>query len=157
MVKEPFPEKTPEERRIQTEKHKVETERSLAVANTKMAHSLIETIEKQRSRGKVISLQMRIADHSSTIRILVDRLSPILENNAFSGYEENEMLNKTMQIYKSIRKDFQESLELKDEKMEELFPEINTYYETPRQAAAKLVNIQAEENQMMAYSNRILL
>ena len=100
---------------------------------------------------------MRITDHSSTIRILVNSLSPILEINTFSGYEEKEMINKTMQIYKSIRKDFQESLEIKDEKMEELFPEIDTHYETPRQAAAKLVNIQAEENQMMAYCARIFL
>jgi hypothetical protein len=113
MANEPTPEKTTDERRSQTEKHNAETERSLAVAQAKLAHGLIENVEKQRSRGKVISLQARITDHISVLRTYVELVSPLIQNNNFSGgYAIIEILNKTMQTYKSILKDFQDTLEI---------------------------------------------
>lgn len=158
MAKDPITEKTPEERRNQIEKHNAETERSMAVVESKLAHGLIENVEKQRSRGKVISLQMRLTDHINILGVHVGLIKPYIEINNFSGgYEIIEILKKTMQTYKSILKDFQETLEIKDEKMNELFPEISTYFETSSQAGAILVNIQADENQMYAYANRFLL
>ena len=150
MTEKSAPSKNEKQRHTEAEKMKAEVERSLAVAKAKLAHIAIEEIEKQRKRSSIYSLTERVIVHFQTLLYVVRLESPFITEKIKRAREE-------MKTYESIRSDFKEIMGLSDEKLERLFPKINSYFETEIQAMTVLINMVTQERQMLAYSHRMTL
>jgi len=155
MTETPIPRKSEDERRKEAEKQRAEAERSLEVVRVKLVHGLIENIERLRKESSIRSLRERILFHSKIVTAVNERLQ-ILGEKELSFPEEMESVREQMRTYESIRNDFKEIMGLSDEKLESLFPKINSYFETRVQAMLILNSMMAQEGQMVAYSLRIM-
>ena len=71
------------------------------------------------------------------------------------SFEEIELVQWFIKTHESIRKDFRELTEMDDKKLEELFPSITTYFETPAQATLIITKIIEQEAQIKRYSYRM--
>jgi hypothetical protein len=148
----------PKEKRIeQKEKWDAETERSLAVYKFKEAHKMIEEMEKQRKRSALSSICRRIDVASDDF----------LQEAKFLDEEENYLKQLTEdsiqiflaneeQVYKSIRFDFQKTLEIKGEDMQKLFPEIEVRKGISLYAGMSFLGIITQFTHMKAYWERML-
>jgi tRNA nucleotidyltransferase/poly(A) polymerase len=149
--------KSKDKRLEEKEKWDAETERSLSVARFKKAHKEIEDTEKERKRPAILSICKRI-DFSIKDIIQTAKLfnkNPFLANLSLSqrvlihvqNYQEN---------YDSIRADLQKSLEIKDEDMKKLFPEIEIDETNYGHVTASLSNIMTQLRHMKFYCERLL-
>jgi hypothetical protein len=108
------------------EKIDAETQRSLAAAEMKRAHKMIDDIEKTRKLPAIRSVRQRIDAHMVSLAGLADmfRKLPFGRNPIYSD-EIKESTIRNWQIYESIRYDFQKTLDIKEQDMEKLFPSID--------------------------------
>ena len=132
--------------------------RSLSVALTKEAHGDIEAVEAQRKMPAALSLISRIDTHLKNIYKFIDAnatIDPFIL--IFLDFSLSaEIANPFIKTYKSIREDFKNSMNLKDEDMEKLFSERETYFENHLQLAKVLFDIWEQEKQMKAYLSRVI-
>jgi hypothetical protein len=147
----------PKEKRIEEkEKLEAEVERSLAVARMKEAHMKIEDIEKVRKRSALLSVRKRIAntmtDFTNEAKILNETEST---NLAIDPRTEAYLLDDE-RTYRSVRADFQKTLEIKDEDMKKLFPEIEIERDTSSNAGTSLLCIVYQLADMNVYCERML-
>jgi len=117
--------KSKEERLKEKEKLDAETQRSIAVAEMKKAHKLIEDTEKMRKRPILQSVCLRIDDHIKTLagsgKVFGE---PPFADNKILADNAKQIIKSNYEIYESIRFDFQKSMEIRDEEMDRLFPKI---------------------------------
>ena len=137
------------------EEQRDELVRSRAVALTKEAHGDIEAIEARRKMPAAFSLISRIDTHLDSIYKFIDAtINQFIQ--IFPDFPSSaEIANPFIKTYKSIREDFKNSMNLKDEDMEKLFSERETYFENHRQLAKVLFDIWEQEKQMRAYLSRV--
>ena len=137
--------------------------RSWLVALAKEAHGDIEAVEAQRKMPDALSLISRINIHLDTIYKFLDKFINAI-NQSFpnpsltAGIMDSafSFANPLIDTYKSIRADFKKSMNLKDEDMEKLFSERETYFENHLQLAKVLFAIIEQEKQMRAYLSRVI-
>lgn len=156
MTEKPIPSKNEEERRKEAGKLKAETERSLEAARAKLAHGVIEAIEKIRKGASIRSLHERMHIHSKTVGTLFSGFQTFIEKGYPFSPIEIEHIRGQMRTYESLRIDFKDIMGLSDEKLERMFPKISPYFETPIQAMSVLNNMLDQEVQMAAYSLRMI-
>ena len=139
------------------EKVEAEVERSLAVAKMKAAHKEIEDIEKQRKRSALLSICNRIdlALHYifASAKAFYNEKYRYVEISLTSA--QNLLLNEE-QTYRSIRTDFQKTLEIKEEDMQKLFPEIEIKKDIALHVADSLLSIISQLQHMKIYCERML-
>ena len=130
--------------------------RSRSVALTKKAHGDIEVVEAQRKKPAALSLISRIDIHLDSIYKFIDAtINQFIQ--IFPDFPSSaEIANPFIKTYKSIREDFKNSMNLKDEDMEKLFSERETYFKNHRQLAKVLFDIWEQEKQMKAYLSRVI-
>ena len=117
--------KSKEERLKEKEKLDAETQRSLAVAEMKKAHKLIEDTEKMRKRPILQSICLRIDTHMKALASgIVVYAKPPFANQKILADNVMDSIKSNYQIYESIRFDFQKNMEIRDEEMNSLFPKI---------------------------------
>jgi hypothetical protein len=155
MTEKSGPPKNEEERRKEAEKLKAEAERSLEVIRTKYLHGLIESVEKSRKLSSLISLWERINFNMTHLGKFGELLMSPERTSSNLSFEEIELVQWFIKTHESIRKDFRELTEMDDKKLEELFPSITTYFETPAQATLIITKIIEQEAQIKRYSYRM--
>lgn len=155
MTEKPIPPKSEEERRKETEKLKAEAERSWEAAKAKLAHGAIEEVTKLRKRSALLSIRNRIEVHQRAMNVLCDALKTYVPAGSTLPYEMGKLVREIMRTYESIRTDFKEVMGMDEEKLEKLFPKIDTYFERSDGAMTILLVIMQQENQMNAYSIRM--
>jgi len=155
MGEKSIPPKSKEERYKEAEKLKAETYRSIEAARMKLAHGLIEDIEKQRKLSSVNSLKERINIH---LKDVLDYAEGIISHkmDLSLSFAEKELTREAIRNYELIREDFREIMEMNNEKLEKLFPKLATHFENRVQASVILTNLVMEEMQMKAYSLRMI-
>ena len=141
------------------EKGKVEaeTQRSLAVAEMKRAHKLIEEAEKARKRPVLQSVCLRIDVH---IKLLTNAAQmygkPPFTDHLLSD-PTLDYISGLHQIYESIRFDFQKNMEIKNEEMSIMFPKIELRTKDAYSVTASFAKMGQQLAQMHLYCQRILL
>lgn len=147
--------KSKEKRLEEKEKVDAEIQRSLAVAKMKEAHKAIEDIEKLRKRSALRSVCQRIED---CIKEISTRLPMLLKPPFGSNPVYDEDLRKRIlfhgQIYESIRYDFQKTLNINDQEMEKLFPEIEMIEKSGFSIGECFSNMISQLKQMRIYCER---
>jgi len=121
--------KSKEKRLEEKEKVDAETKRSLAVAEMKKAHRLIEETEKTRKRPILQSIYRRIDAHKMILLSAMETFgNPPFANQKILSVSTLETIRGLSQTCESIRFDFQKNMEIGDDEMNRLFPkiEINT-------------------------------
>jgi hypothetical protein len=149
--------KDKDKRLEEKEKWDAETERSLSVARFKKAHMEIENTEKARKRPSILSICKRI---DFTIKDMLQAASLFNKNPSMANQSLNQRVLIHVQNYKesydSIRADLQKSLEIKDEDMKKLFPEIEFDKTNYGCVAASLLNMITQLKHMRLYCERLL-
>jgi hypothetical protein len=150
--------KSTEKRLEQEQKITAETQRSLAVAEMKKAHKLIEDAEKLRKIPAVKSISKRIQTH---LALLGNGYMSMFGSEPFASkpiLAENVLYNIEIayKTYQSIRFDFQKTLEIKDEDMEKLFPTIILRTDSGYWVSTCLRNAHNQLQQIDDYCHRIL-
>lgn len=149
--------KNKEKRFEQKERVDAETQRSLSVAEMKKAHMLIEETEKSRKRPILLSICSRIEYH---IKLLVSSMEmlgmPSFALNKILSDNILDDLNDLAQGYESIRFDFQRSMEIKEEEMNKLFPNIRIDLTSGYNAASTLSRMTRQLVHMKLYCERML-
>lgn len=143
------------QKRRQIEKISTETERSWAVVREKLAHAKIEEVERMRRARAVTSLMERIVSHEEDIVKLVKVLLELTHKESMDK-DMMHLINSTFVNCKSIWEDFKEITKMQEEKMQKMFPHIETKFENYIQAAGVLHIILTQERQMLAYLQRLL-
>lgn len=137
------------------EKIDAETQRSLAVAQSKQAHKKIEDIEKSRKYPALLSVCERINDCNSNLLLYQKMLGkvPFAEKPIF-----DEDLRKSIlfwgKIYESISYDFQKILGINDLDMEKLFPKIDMIEESGWSISNCFNRMNGQLYQMALYCRR---
>ncbi len=152
----PYKKKPTVERLKETERHNAESKRAQAVAMSKIAHKLIEDVERHRNFKNVSSLSMRMNEHNKQIGVFLEISSKALMSSTPVTNTETTMAHNLVESYKSIREDFKEVTNLKEERIEVLFPERNTYFETREQMTNVMLGFSEQIIQMSAYLMRKL-
>jgi predicted RND superfamily exporter protein len=145
----------PKEKRIEEkEKLQAEVERSLMAAQMKEAHKKIEDVEKLRKHCSILSICKRIdlalSDFYTHARIYNQNEKVTLDEGLKAHVLNDE------QIYKSIRTDFQKVLEIKDEDMQKLFPEIEIKKDIAGNVGLSLGFVDDQLKHMKIYCERML-
>jgi hypothetical protein len=145
----------PKEKRLEeTEKLDAETERSLAAARMKEAHKKIEDVEKLRKRPALLSVCKRI-DLAMDDLLADTGILNMMRGKVFSETDKIHILNNE-QTYKSILTDFQKTLEIKDEDMKKLFPEVEIKKDIAGDTVDSYVWICSQLRQMKVHCQRML-
>jgi|GEM_PF-1350920 site-specific recombinase XerC len=143
--------------------NKAETNRANSVAQLKNAHKQIEEIEKERKRPAVQSVQERIKNHAQQLLILLDDSdiqkikkstsdSPSATKLYYDWITKN--VKRAMDMYESIRYDYQKVLDIKNEDFERLFPKIIIEKESTDEINHKLMCMLEQELHMRLYADR---
>lgn len=144
-----------EKRLYEAEVEEAETLRAKAVVLTKLAHGLIERIERERKRKNAVSVIRRIEAHAADIGSIMDIINiDEASNHLMEG--EDELISNLIQTYKSIREDFRKVTKMKEEDFLKMFPERPTYFETRLKAIFVLLGIIEQESQMVQFLSRYL-
>jgi hypothetical protein len=149
--------KSKEERLKEKEKADAETQRSLAVAEMKKAHKLIEDTEKMRKRPVLQSICSRMEVH---VKVL-DRAAAMYAKHPFGRQKilaDNVMDNIMFfyQTYESILFDFQKNMKIGDEEMNRLFPKIEMKTESGFHVSSSFNRIIHQLTHMKIYCMRLL-
>ena len=138
------------------EKWDAETERSLSVARFKKAHMEIENTEKARKRPSILSICRRI---DFFIKDIIQTMN-LFNNPSILNQSLNQTVliyvNDYKETYDSIRADLQKSLEMKDEDMKKLFPEIEIDETNYGHATASLTKMMIQLRHVKLYCERSL-
>jgi ABC-type oligopeptide transport system substrate-binding subunit len=117
-----------EEKDKEIKKLEVELKRSLSVVGVKEAHKKIEDVEKSRKRSAILSIIDRIGvclqvneGYSKGINNAKQRYSQELLNRKIPDLASSE-LNFVITMFDSIRYDFQNNADIKNEDFDKLFP-----------------------------------
>jgi hypothetical protein len=148
--------KDKDKRLEEKEKWDAETERSLSVARFKKAHMEIENTEKARKRPSILSVCRRI---DFFIKDIIQTMN-LFNNPSILNQSLNQTVliyvNDYKETYDSIRVDLQKSLEIRDEDMKELFPEIEIDATSYGHVAASLTNMMIQLRHAKLYCERSL-
>lgn len=128
----------------------VEAERARAVVAVKSAHAEIEKIEKERHQPSVLSLTARIQGILKWIDGYLKSLGGHPTDKAFYS-ATTEVYEGVTREYHSIRADFQEALDIGDERMGKLFQPVDTDIADVFQIYVKLIDIRLQMEQMALY------
>ena len=139
---------------MEAEKFKAEAERSIALVKEKLAHGLIEEVERLRRERVITSFRERVENHIRDVSVFLLSLlnAPWREAPDPAIRQRIEFL---MKIYQSIRKDFGAIAEMNENKLSDLFPEESKYFETFGDAIIRLMNMISQERQMVSYLIRV--
>lgn len=138
------------------EKELVEAKRREAVLLSKTLGQAIEEVDRRRKTPEITSLRNRILTHLGFCQSTMEGITKIFKK--FPEQPIDSVMLATahniIDTYKSIREDLKEVLKIDDDKLEKLFPERQTYFETNVQAHIVLFGIFEQENQMFDYLSR---
>ncbi|MDQ1280298.1 MAG: hypothetical protein QG670_1561 [Thermoproteota archaeon] len=149
--------KDKEKRLKEKEKVDTETQRTSDIAETKKVHKINEDTEKSRKFPAIKSICQRINDSEKLFSLLVDMFSkhPARINSLVEDVKYD--LRENWQIYESIRIDFQETLDFKEEDMEKFFPRLEINMETGYWVNACIRRVLNQLRLMKLYCERKLV
>jgi hypothetical protein len=149
------------EKSREIEKLRQEINRSKLVAEMKKAHRIIEKIESNRKTKTIFSLCKRLHSHMTQLHNSIRTSIAFMKKMDDSDPEKypaefKDEIIEGIQIYESIRYDFQKSMQLTDKDMEILFPKIEVHMDDMIRAHSNLGSIISQEIQMFNYCERVL-
>lgn len=146
--------KTKEKRLEEKEKLEAEIQRSLSVVGVKEVHKKIEDVEKLRKRPVLLSICKRI-DLAMDDLLTDTGILNMIRAKVFSETDRISILSNE-QTYRSILTDFQKTLEIKDEDMQKLFPEIEIRKDVAGDTCDSYISVCSQLRHMKAYCERML-
>ncbi len=148
--------KSKEKRLKEKEKADAETQRSLAVAEMKKAHKLIEDTEKMRKRPVLQSICMRIDLQLKTLENRTEMFgkSPFGSQKVLDDRIMDD-ITYVYQMYESILFDFQKNMKIGDEEMNRLFPKIEMKTESGYHVSSSFATLFRQLAHMRIYCMRL--